>query len=74
LSLNHFTLSECIINKGSYQLLLNKSAINVVKLQQTRPLNIFYTLKYFVITLFSNVLLIYLKIITFLKILFLVVF
>ncbi|CAK2833632.1 hypothetical protein VCRA2126O85_30066 [Vibrio crassostreae] len=57
-----------------YWLLLNKNTTNVVNLQQMQLLNIFYTLKYFVITLFSKVLLIYLKIITFVKIWFLVVF
>ncbi|CAK1760189.1 hypothetical protein VCRA2113O415_20171 [Vibrio crassostreae] len=57
-----------------YWLLFNKNTTNVVNLQQMQLLNIFYTLKYFVITLFSKVLLIYLKIITFVKIWFLVVF
>ncbi|CAK2088339.1 hypothetical protein VCRA2119O430_80090 [Vibrio crassostreae] len=57
-----------------YWLLFNKNTTNVVNLQQIQLLNIFYTLKYFVITLFSKVLLIYLKIITFVKIWFLVVF
>ncbi|CAK3139353.1 hypothetical protein VCRA2123E279_60028 [Vibrio crassostreae] len=57
-----------------YRLLFNKNTTNVVNLQQIQLLNIFYTLKYFVITLFSKVLLIYLKIITFVKIWFLVVF
>ncbi|CAK3020310.1 hypothetical protein VCRA2127O15_40060 [Vibrio crassostreae] len=57
-----------------YRFLFNKNTTNVVNLQQIQLLNIFYTLKYFVITLFSKVLLIYLKIITFVKIWFLVVF
>ncbi|CAK3682441.1 hypothetical protein VCRA2123O74_10215 [Vibrio crassostreae] len=57
-----------------YRFLFNKNTVNVVNLQQIQLLNIFYTLKYFVITLFSKVLLIYLKIITFVKIWFLVVF